>query len=104
MILSPDFTEALTQAAQLHRRQMRKETEIPYISHLMAVASIVLEHGGTEEEAIAALLHDAVEDQGGKPILEWIRRRFGPAVADIVDGCTDTYVEPKPEWRKRKED
>jgi (p)ppGpp synthase/HD superfamily hydrolase len=70
----------------------------------MAVAGIVLEHGGTEEEAIAALLHDAVEDQGGKPILEWIRRRFGPAVAEIVDGCTDTYIEPKPEWRKRKED
>ena len=104
MILSPDFTEALTQAAQLHRKQMRKETEIPYISHLMAVASIVLEHGGTEEEAIAALLHDAVEDQGGKPILEWIRRRFGPAVADIVDGCTDTCVEPKPKWQQRKED
>ena len=104
MILSPDFTEALTQAAQLHRKQTRKGTEIPYISHLMAVAGIVLEHGGTEEEAIAALLHDAVEDQGGKPILEWIRRRFGPALADIVDGCTDAYVEPKPEWRKRKED
>jgi hypothetical protein len=80
---------------------MRKGTEIPYISHLTAVAGIVLEHGGTEEEAIAALLHDAVEDQGGKPILEWIRRRFGTAVADIVDGCTDTCVEPKPDWRKR---
>ena len=102
MILSPDFTEALTQAAQLHRKQMRKGTGIPYISHLMAVASIVLEHGGTEEEAIAALLHDAVEDQGGKPILEWVRRRFGAAVADIVDGCTDAYGEPKPEWQQRK--
>lgn len=104
MILSPDFTEALTQAAQLHRRQMRKGTEIPYISHIMAVASIVLEHGGGEEEAIAALLHDAVEDQGGQPVLDWIRRRFGSNVADIVQGCTDAYVEPKPEWRKRKED
>jgi len=104
MILSPDFVEALTQAAHLHRRQMRKGTEIPYISHIMAVAAIVLEHGGTEEEAIAALLHDAVEDQGGQPILEWIRRRFGSGVADIVDGCTDTYIEPKPAWRQRKED
>jgi (p)ppGpp synthase/HD superfamily hydrolase len=104
MILSPDFVEALTQAAHLHRKQYRKGTSIPYISHLMAVASIVLEHGGTEVEVIAALLHDAVEDQGGEPILEWIRRRFGSAVADIVDGCTDTYIEPKPEWRKRKED
>jgi (p)ppGpp synthase/HD superfamily hydrolase len=101
MILSPDFTEALTQAASLHRKQYRKGTEIPYIAHLMAVASIVLEHGGTEVEAIAGILHDAVEDQGGEPVLNWIRHRFGSAVADIVDGCTDTYVEPKPEWRQR---
>ena len=102
MILSPDFVEALTQAGHLHRKQTRKGTEIPYLSHIMAVATIVLEHGGSEEEAIAALLHDAVEDQGGQPVLDWIRRRFGTTVADIVEGCTDAYAEPKPEWQKRK--
>ena len=103
MLLSPDFIDALTQAAQLHRRQLRKGTEIPYMAHVLAVAGIVLEHGGSETEAIAALLHDAVEDQGGQPVLDWIRRRFGDDVAAIVAGCTDAYVEPKPPWQQRKE-
>ena len=103
MLLSPDFVDALTQAAQFHRRQLRKGTEIPYVAHLLAVAGIVLEHGGSETEAIAALLHDAVEDQGGQPVLDWIRRRFGDDVAAIVAGCTDAYVEPKPPWQQRKE-
>jgi GTP pyrophosphokinase len=102
-MLSPDFAEALTFAAQLHNAQTRKGAEIPYISHLLCVAGLVLEYGGTEDEAIAALLHDAVEDQGGQPTLERIRRRFGSAVAQIVESCSDADVVPKPEWRRRKE-
>lgn len=102
-MLSPDFAEALTFAAQLHTAQSRKGTEIPYISHLLCVAGLVLEYGGSEDEAIAALLHDAVEDQGGQLTLERIRRRFGSAVADVVEACSDTDVEPKPAWRPRKE-
>jgi (p)ppGpp synthase/HD superfamily hydrolase len=103
MILSGKFTEALVYAATLHKAQIRKATQVPYISHLMAVSAIVLEYGGTEEEAIAALLHDAVEDQGGRPTLEAIRELFGAEVATIVEGCTDADVQPKPEWRPRKQ-
>lgn len=98
------FERALVFAHQLHARQLRKGTRIPYISHPMAVASLVLENGGDEDAAIAALLHDAVEDQGGLPTLERIRRKFGQNVATIVDGCTDAYEEPKPPWRPRKKD
>ena len=104
MALSARFEEALPFAARLHRDQVRKGTGIPYVSHLLGVAGIVLEHGGTEDEAIAALLHDAVEDQGGAPTLETIRQRFGDAVAAIVSGCTDTDETPKPPWRKRKDE
>ena len=86
----------------MHLGQARKASRIPYISHLMGVASLVLEAGGSEELAIAALLHDVVEDCGGRPVLKQIRRLFGKRVADIVDGCTDAYVVPKPPWRKRK--
>lgn len=89
--------------SELHRSQQRKSTEIPYVSHVLGVVSLVLEDGGTEDEAIAALLHDAVEDQGGAPTLELIRQRFGDAVAEIVAGCSDTDQEPKPPWRERKE-
>jgi (p)ppGpp synthase/HD superfamily hydrolase len=96
------FGEALVYANHLHGTQLRKGTRIPYMSHLMAVASLVLEHGGDEDEAIAALLHDAVEDQGGEPTLAEIRRRFGERVADIVQSCTDADVIPKPPWRERK--
>jgi (p)ppGpp synthase/HD superfamily hydrolase len=103
MMLSPRFTEALAFAAELHRDQVRKGTTIPYVSHLLATASIVLEHGGGEDEAIAALLHDAVEDQGGLPTLERIRARFGEAVAGIVHECTDAETMPKPPWHHRKE-
>jgi (p)ppGpp synthase/HD superfamily hydrolase len=103
MRLSPRFEAALVMAAQLHAAQTRKGTETPYVSHLLSVSSLVLENGGTEDQAIAALLHDAVEDQGGKDTLERIRDHFGSGVADIVDHCTDAYVEPKPEWRQRKE-
>src|SRR5881227_3632367 len=103
MELSTRFEDALTFATRLHADQTRKGTSIPYISHLLAVTSIVLEQGGNEDEAIAALLHDAIEDQGGAPTREEIRRRFGDTVVAIVDGCTDTEVMPKPPWRERKE-
>ena len=103
MILSPSFQEALDYASIVHGGHVRKVTEIPYISHLLAVTSIALEYGADEDEAIAALLHDAVEDAGGQPRLEDIRLRFGDRVAEIVDGCTDTDVTPKPPWKERKE-
>ncbi|MDF0668875.1 MAG: HD domain-containing protein [Nitrospira sp.] len=101
--LSHRFEDALVFTTRLHVTQTRKGTEIPYIAHLLAVSSLVISHGGDEDEAIAGLLHDAVEDQGGKPTLERIRARFGECVADIVKGCTDTDVQPKPPWRERKE-
>ncbi len=100
---SKRFQQAFIYAYDLHADQKRKGKDVPYISHLMGVAALVLEHGGTENQAIAALLHDAVEDQGGKPTLKEIRKRFGDEVADIVEGCTDAETEPKPEWRGRKE-
>ena len=103
MKLSTRFEEALVLATCLHADQTRKGTAIPYISHLLAVTAIVLEHGGNEDEAIAALLHDAIEDQGGATTREEIRRQFGDRVVEIVDGCTDTDVMPKPPWRERKE-
>ena len=96
------FISALSCAARLHGNQIRKRTERPYIGHLLGVASIVIEYGGDEEMAIAALLHDAVEDQGGLPRLREIRRKFGKRVAEIVDGCTDAYSDPKPPWLERK--
>src|SRR2546425_10055647 len=99
--LTPRFTRAVGYAARLHAKQKRKGTERPYIGHLLGVASIVIEHGGDEDAVIAALLHDAVEDQGGLPRLREIRRKFGARVVRIVDGCTDSYTEPKPPWRAR---
>src|SRR5919202_957739 len=103
MALTRRFEEALTFAARLHSAQVRKGTTVPYVSHLLAVAAVALEHGADEDEAIAALLHDAVEDQGGAATREEIRRRFGDRVAEIVDGCTDAETTPKPPWRERKE-
>jgi (p)ppGpp synthase/HD superfamily hydrolase len=97
------FERALLYASRLHKDQVRKGTSIAYITHLLAVASIVGENGGTEDEVVAALLHDAPEDQGGEATLREIRARFGDEVAEIVDGCTDTYEDPKPLWRERKE-
>ncbi len=97
------FERALTFAADAHRRQIRKGTAgVPYLAHLLAVASLVLEAGGDEELAIAALLHDAPEDQGGRAMLESIRTQFGKRVARVVEGCTDTFEQPKPEWCARK--
>ena len=93
---------AFRYAAEKHAGQTRKQTAVPYLSHLMAVASLVLEAGGDEDMAIAALLHDVVEDCGGMPRLREVRKQFGSRVAKIVEGCTDSFVEPKPEWMERK--
>ncbi len=101
-VLTRRYNEAFEMAARLHAKQFRKGTTIPYLSHLLAVSGLVLEQGGSEDEAIAALLHDAVEDQGGQPVLTEIKRVFGAEVADIVEGCSDTDVLPKPPWRERK--
>jgi (p)ppGpp synthase/HD superfamily hydrolase len=102
-VLTSRFAQAFAYAAALHALQIRKGTNIPYLSHLMSVSALVLEDGGDEDEAIAGLLHDAVEDQGGQATLEEIRRRFGDKVARIVLGCTDSDAVPKPPWRERKE-
>lgn len=101
--LSARFDEALVMASNLHRNQKRKATSIPYIAHLLSVAALVLENGGTENEAIAALLHDAVEDQGGKSVLNKIERTFGQEVAGIVAGCSDSSGFPKAPWKTRKD-
>ena len=100
--MGPRLQRAFRYAAKWHDGQSRKATAVPYLSHLMAVASLVLEAGGDEEMAIAALLHDVVEDCGGMPRLREIRRQFGRRVARIVEGCTDSFVEPKPDWIERK--
>ena len=102
MILSHRFTQALVYATELHADQIRKGSKVPYISHLLGVASIALEYGADEDEAIAALLHDAIEDQGGQTVRAEIRVRFGERVTEIVDGCTDTDTTPKPPWAERK--
>lgn len=101
--LTERFDDALAYTSQLHRAQNRKVVAIPYISHLLAVAAIALENGADEDQAIAALLHDAVEDQGGLAQLETIRARYGDSVAAMVADCTDAHEDPKPEWRPRKE-
>jgi (p)ppGpp synthase/HD superfamily hydrolase len=101
--LGPRFLRAFQFAADKHAGQTRKASTIPYIAHLMGVASLVLEAGGDEDLAIAALLHDVVEDCGGAPMLNEVRRRFGKRVASAVEGCTDADRDPKPPWRKRKE-
>lgn len=100
--LGPRFRRALSYAARIHARQFRKGTTRPYIAHLLGVTATVLTHGGDEEEAIAALLHDAVEDQGGEARLRDVRRKFGARVAKIVEGCTDSYGDEKPPWLERK--
>jgi (p)ppGpp synthase/HD superfamily hydrolase len=104
MKLGPRFEEAFRFAAERHATQTRKKTDVPYISHLMSVAALVLEAGGDEDQTIAALLHDVVEDCGGEPVLEEVRQRFGDRVAKIVAGCTDAYTIPKPAWKQRKLD
>jgi (p)ppGpp synthase/HD superfamily hydrolase len=100
---SPKLTEAFDYAARLHQKQQRKGTEVPYLAHLLGVASLVLDWGGQEPAVMTALLHDTVEDQGGAETLVEIGRRFGPRVAALVDACTDSLGAPKPPWRARKE-
>lgn len=96
------FTKALQLAADLHQHQRRKDGETPYISHLLAVSAIVMRFGGDDDEIIAALLHDAVEDQGGAVTLGMIEAQFGKRVAHIVQSCSDTDQQPKPPWKERK--
>lgn len=102
MELTKRFDDAFLYASHLHSGQKRKASLVPYISHLLAVTALVLQYGGDEDQAIAAMLHDAVEDQGGVEILAEIRSRFGERVARIVDGCTDSYTTPKRPWLERK--
>lgn len=106
-ILTDRFDRALLYATHVHGGQVRKGTSTPYVAHLLAVAATVLEYGGSEDMAVAALLHDAAEDQGGEPRLSDIRNRFGDRVADIVRSCSDSVVElsvgqQKEGWRTRK--
>ena len=97
------FVEAFAFAVDLHKNQLRKGTKIPYISHLMGVSALVLEAGSDTDQTIAALLHDAVEDQGGMKVLAEIKEQFGERVASIVEGCSDSFSKPKPPWKARKE-
>jgi (p)ppGpp synthase/HD superfamily hydrolase len=89
--LTTKFDEALSYVADLHRTQTRKGGDVPYLGHLLSVAGLVIEAGGTETQAIAALLHDAAEDQGGEQTLARIRDKFGADVAAIVAECSDTF-------------
>ena len=101
--LGSRFDDALGYALRLHRKQARKGKNVPYAAHLLGTAGIVLAFGGDEAQAIAALLHDAAEDHGGRERLEKIRARFGGAVATMVEDCTDTFEKEKPDWRPRKQ-
>jgi (p)ppGpp synthase/HD superfamily hydrolase len=100
--LGTRFDEAMVLASTLHRDQLRKASGVPYVAHLLAVTSLVLEEGGSEDMAIAALLHDAAEDQGGEATLAGIRAAFGADVARWVQQASDTFVRPKPDWEQRK--
>jgi (p)ppGpp synthase/HD superfamily hydrolase len=100
--LSRQFEKALVYATRIHGGQLRKKTKIPYVAHILGVSAIAMEYGANEIEAIAGLLHDAVEDCGGEKRLRDIEKKFGKAVAKIVDGCTDSYETPKPPWMERK--
>lgn len=101
-MLTNRFTDAFAYAHDAHLGKTRKDTKIPYIAHLMGVTSLVLQYGGTEDEAIGALLHDAAEDAGGYDRLADIEARFGPHVAAIVHGCSDSFETPKKAWLERK--
>lgn len=102
MIYTDRFSHALGWAHDLHQSQTRKQNGIPYVSHLLAVAAMVIEQGGDEDTAIAALLHDAVEDQGGAESRREIRLRYGERVTSLVDMVTETDLDPKPPWKERK--
>src|SRR3954454_7220663 len=101
--LTSRFDEAFRYAHEVHGDHVRKGNHTPYLGHLMGVSSIVLGDGGSEDEAVAALLHDAAEDHGGRARLEDIRSKFGDAVARIVEDCTDSWDTPKPSWLARKQ-
>jgi (p)ppGpp synthase/HD superfamily hydrolase len=101
-MLSDKFATALVYATHLHANQTRKISGVPYVAHLLSVAALVLEARGTETEAIAALLHDAIEDQGGSQTREKIREMFGDEVVEIIDGCSECDTYPKPPWKERK--
>ena len=96
------YLEAYTFSFKLHKKQIRKGSNIPYFTHLSSVSNLIIENNGTTTQAIAGLLHDAVEDQGGAKTLEVIKKKFGPKVAKIVDQCSDTFIDPKPPWKERK--
>jgi (p)ppGpp synthase/HD superfamily hydrolase len=102
-MLTDRFDEAFRYAHRLHQRQTRRGTSIPYISHLMTVSALVVDHGGNEDQAIAALLLDAAEDQGGRETLDDIRATFGEAVASTGVDSTHAWTEPKPPWRAHKD-
>jgi (p)ppGpp synthase/HD superfamily hydrolase len=104
-VLTRSYTRAFEYAWDLHGRETRKGGDIPYLAHVMAVSALVLQHGGSEEQAVAALLHDTAEDHGGRARLDDIRDRFGPDVADIVELCSDSLVADrtrKAPWWPRK--
>ena len=102
-MLTSRFKEALAYAFHLHSAQLRKGSGVPYMAHLLSVCGLVLEEGGDEDQVIAALLHDAAEDQGGAATLAEIRERFGKKVGEMVLACSDSLVSPRPPWRERKE-
>ena len=102
--LTGQFSKALVYAELMHHNQVRKGGDIPYVGHLLSVAGLVINDGGSEAQAIAALLHDTAEDAGGPETLEEIKANFGNVVARIVEECSDTVETPKPAWRKRKQD
>jgi (p)ppGpp synthase/HD superfamily hydrolase len=101
--LGSRFERAFLFAKEKHAGQTRKASGVPYLAHLMGVASLALEYGGDEDVAIAALLHDVVEDCGGRAMLKAVKRRFGSRVAKMVEGCTDSDTVPKRPWRERKD-
>ena len=101
--LGSRFERAFLFAKEKHAGQTRKASGVPYLAHLMGVASLALEYGGDEDVAIAALLHDVVEDCGGRAMLKEVKRRFGSRVAKMVEGCTDSDTVPKRPWRERKD-
>jgi len=103
VLLTDRFDQALVFASRVHRGQRRKGTDVPYISHLLAVCALVLEHGGDEDQAVASLLHDAPEDQGGRDMLDRIRDEFGPRIADLVAACSEPPELKDASWRARKD-
>jgi (p)ppGpp synthase/HD superfamily hydrolase len=104
-VITPRFSDAVETARRIHAGDLRKGTGIPYLAHLLSVAALVLEHGGTEDEAIAALLHDTAEDHGGQRTIDTLRAEYGDQVADIVEACSDTLVTDRTQkepWWDRK--